>query len=501
MKSHFLLLVLVSSYSTKAANDKCEDFSKHISFHNPTVFYAPPSPIGSWTSSSCEVIPGPRYILRKWNIQESVFYGTIFHYSDSWCTQPLFSVQVSGPYKIHAATATPQAKTSQACEFKFEKIFYKTDNVTTLQETLELIKQKCIDAIPVLTMVKESDSENITWDLFINKNIKIENAAITKKHCRYYFGLHSSSYKKIRMIGLKKGFSNENDVLYFSDIPPKHHEKSKDYIGYGFQYGLFRVHRPNCPVCEVINISEEQPVLPPYDHSQDFIGGWVSSVCEAVNDNTFQTRYFEFYPPNGDNFGDVSLQINFYLDQNCKEKRLSIKARGKVDEISPHESVDGILKLSLILKSMLLTGYNGPTLGIMRQPDNRCGDSEKWKYGFEQDVTQTNGCKMLGLIVPKSSDMFIRVVSRQGKKELYIQDNDEKGTFFTDYLIPCNIASANISKMTTSELPTPRINLIPEAPDFDIMDQDLDSPSSNASSHRCSLVLLVLLKMLMQFFD
>ena len=438
------------------------------------------------------MIPGPRFILRKWTISESTFYGTIFHYLDSWCTQPLFSIQVSGSYKIYAATATPQAKTSQSCEFRFEKIFYKTDNVTTLRDTLELIKQKCIDAIPVLTKIKESDSENITWDMFIGKNIKIENAAIIKKHCRYYFGLHSNSYKKIRMVGLKKGFSNENDALYFSDIPPKHHEKSKDYIGSGFQYGLSRVHRPDCPVCALISNSEEHPILPPFDHSQDFIGGWVSSVCEAVNDNTFQSRYFEFYPPSSEEFfGDVSLQINLYLDQNCKEKRLSIKARGKIEDISPHESVDGILKLSIYLNSMLLTGYNGPTLGIMRQPDNRCGDAEKWKYGYEQDVSHTNGCKMLGLIVPKTSDMNIRVVSRQGKKELHIQDTDEKGTFFNGYLIPCKTASANISKMGTIELPTPQLNLIPEASDYDIMDKEMNRPSSSGHVFTCSLNLFL----------
>lgn len=95
----------------------------------------------------------------------------------------------------------------------------------------------------------------------------------------------------------------------------------------------------------------------------------------------------------------------------------------------------------------------------MRDGHN-CGEAKDWNYGKEQNVTSTNGCRELGLVIPATLKMKTRIIKKNNDKtELYIND-DSPGKYFTNNLISCSSLKRNITRHTTTTTPSkPKTNL------------------------------------------
>ena len=80
-----------------------------------------------------------------------------------------------------------------------------------------------------------------------------------------------------------------------------------------------------------------------------------------------------------------------------------------------------------------------------------CGESGKWQFGVEQNVTSTNGCDELNINIPTTKYLKTRIYSTKYGQEFYINDDNEK-QIFTNNLISCNSIPVNLTRYTTPPL-------------------------------------------------
>ena len=120
------VFAVVACASAELGN--CPKYAEDIDFHHPLTNHVGPDPSGDWVSSQCEIIPKPKFIVRRLNIQgtqSSRWMSKIYHYEDSWCTKPTFFVKMSGTYSILPTTATPNSKASYGANFQINEVYMR----------------------------------------------------------------------------------------------------------------------------------------------------------------------------------------------------------------------------------------------------------------------------------------------------------------------------------------------------------------------------------------
>jgi len=249
------------------------------------------------------------------------------------------------------------------------------------------------------------------------------------------------------------------DELYFGDIPSKDmNQKTHEYVE--FQYSLSRMDRPSCDVCAKVKEVNNSPVLSVPNHVKHFKGEWITEMCEAQDDTKFLSKYYEFSDilPNKD-YGIVTIYQSYFADSDCNERQFDIKTGGIYYDVEPDTRIKGVTKVTIKITWLSLTGYDDGTLKVMRDGHN-CGEAQDWTYGKEQNVTSTNGCRELGLVIPATLKMKTRIIKiNNDKTELYIND-DSPGKYFTNNLISCSSLKRNITRHTTTTTPSkPKTNL------------------------------------------
>ena len=466
-----IIFILLIKGNLSLGEDKCADYAKDIDFHHPTISYTSPDPTGVWVSSRCEIVPNPKYIIRRLDIQSSKWTSNIYHYSDSWCTKPTFEVKIVGSYEMLPATATPNSKASYASLFHFRSIYFNSNSAKVIEDIITLILEKCPSALPSISSMQK---DNILYlDKYVNKDISLDvNAVLSKKHCRYYFVVHPGSYRKIRMTGESIGtpakISSDHDKLYFGSILPFHSNKQQIDISSKFQYALSRLNRPGCGTCETVS-KVENPNIPPIlklpKGRKDFSGGWVTETCEATDDKTFESTFYKFsYTGRRTDRGVFVSENNFFSDTNCKVKKFNMKAGGSFNNIVVTKGIRGVYEVMLTFKWLSLTIYDDATMSLVRNGGSLCGDSSKWRIGAEQNLTKSNGCKLLGFEIPTSLKTIVRISKTKSSQTFYITPVEEKGTFFFSNFVSCNI----VTKRVSTTPPTPKTNVIPVDTNFDL---------------------------------
>lgn len=453
-----LYFFIIADVVVCSTNEKCIDYAKNVNYHHPLLNYEAPKPHGDWVSSRCEITPEKNYIFRYIKIALNDWTGYIYHYSDSWCTQPTFTVKITGAYDMLPSTATPNSKASFSTNFRFTKITVRTDNSAVLERILNMIMSKCPKALPKIAQMQINDKVNL--DAYINTDVALESHVLTKKRCRYFFGLHSYAYKKIRITGDKTKTTRftqyileKYDTLYFGNIPPVH-VRAHDYEGLEFQYGLSRLDRPGCSICAVMQKHKNKdvvPTLPMPKHRNYITGEWVSQVCEAGDDTTYLTRYYKIL--SNKTGGSITIHENSFTDPNCKEKQAEVRSKGFFVFVKP-DKIQDVLELRITYTSAYLSIYDEAYLNVLRA-GSRCGDAEKWQRGVEQDITKTNGCAEIGLALPDTKIAVVRAYRYAADAELYFDQRklaEKGGTYFTKNLVSCASITSNITKKTTATL-------------------------------------------------
>ena len=464
--SFFLLVVCIWSRKVFATeSENCPKYAEDIDFHHPLMNHVDPDPTGEWVSSQCEIIPKPKFIVRRLNIQgtqSSRWMSKIYHYEDSWCSKPTFYIKMVGTYSILPTTATPNSKASYGANFRINEVYLNSDRSDVLEDAINFVFAKCPEAIDVMSM---TENEKINLDGYRNKDIPFDVESLKKsKHCRYYFAVHPITYGKVRMTGESDGSQSKStpvkyppqmDKLYFAAIPPFHTNRDTSKgPSISFQYPLSRTSRPHCPICKGVTLrSTEFPVFKVPRRSKNFGGSWVTKSCVASDDTTFQSDYYTFNYQTR-NSGTFELHENIFSDADCKIKVMNYKSGGTFHNTGKAPGIPGVHKVNFKLTRLLMTIFSNTVLSMVR--NDKCGDPKKWRIGSEQNLTSHHGCPILGFHIPASFDTLIRVSKSKSSQQFYITDinPNERGTFFSTELVSCESVTENFkARLTTTSRP------------------------------------------------
>lgn len=288
----------------------------------------------------------------------------------------------------------------------------------------------------------------------VGKDIEIGSNAVQKKYCRYYLGLHIYSHRKIRMV--KDSTRLKYQTLYFGDIPKFGRKHMRHFVPDSFQYGLARVDRPWCSICQLAQ-SDKVPILPLPEEKNNFANKWVTKTCQASDDRTYETYYFEFEPTaEGKTVGLFNTYRAIFIDPDCKQRKFDFKAGGSYYAVNPHKDVADVLQMKMRFTWISMAAYDLATLGLMKKSaENSCGNSDEWKYGVEQNVTATHGCPIvLPVKLPYVGDFILRADTINNKHELYLEDF-VPGLYFKNNMVTCDAVTKNLMKKKITQRPTP----------------------------------------------
>ena len=401
-------------------------------------------------SHRCELTRGgkstskAKYTFRRFIFEDNKWSGHIYHYSDSWCTKPTFTIRFKGSFKVYPANSTQSVVVSSASDFKFTDIKFKSGNRESVENFFKFMMTKCPDALPNYSST-QSDNR-LDPSTLVNKDIDIDDYVLKKKHCRYFLALHPYSYRKFRVVRDK--VQRKHSTLFFGDIPKFTERNVHLFKPQSFQYGLARVDAPDCTICKLAVDGDKAPVLPAPTQKNNYKGEWVLEKCTAVDENNYFTISYGI----GSN-GRFTLYNAIFLDGDCKKKKYAYEIGGPYSTFSLDGNIDGLVGLRLTYSRMKLTVYHKQTLNFLRNSNN-CGIREFWKEGVEQDVTSTHGCQELFPVrLPIVSSMLVRAATIGGKRELYIEDY-EKGLSFMYNLVTCDSVTRGIVPKKSTVRPT-----------------------------------------------
>ena len=440
----------------------------------------------------CELTQGGRslskakFTYRRLNFDGGELYGNIYHYSDSWCTKPSFTLKFGGTYKVKEAKTHSKFVISNPSEFKFNDIKFNSPNVDVIEKFVRFMVAKCPDALPGY-----KDNEKLDLSKLLNTDISIDNVVLKRKHCRFFLALHPYSYSKTRLE--RDEMSSKSSTLFFGDIPAFNTSQMHNYQPEKFQYGLSRVDRPRCNVCHLGKDSDSPPILPAPTSLDMFQGDWVTDKCIAVNENFYVTTIYSFGI-------DSFIQINnFFDDKDCKKKSLSYKLEGKNARYVP--GVQGLIGLRLRVERMHLTPYEKRMLSVLRNAKS-CGIRDQWKLSMEQDVTSTGGCPDIFPVgLPYNNNVLVRAGKFGDHSELYIED-DKRGMGFSYNLVTCNSVTQKIVRRITTMKPTEENEVVaPTLPNMNkvVVDQQIEevlktytkSSTADSSNLKSSIKVLI----------
>ena len=397
----------------------------------------------------CELTQGGRslsktkFTYRRFNFDGGALQGNIYHYSDSWCTKPSFTIKFQGSYTVSQRNSTSKYIISNPSVFKFNKIKFTSPHKKAVEEFIDFMIEKCPNAIPAIKTNYELDLSKL-----VNTDIEIDDLVLKKKHCRFFLALHPYSYAKTRLVRDRK--HSKLATLYFGDIPAFTVSQMHNYQPSKFQYGLARVDRPQCKICQLGKDANVAPILPAPSLENNFVGSWVTKKCEAVNENFYVTTIYMFEKENE----RVTQLHAFFSDQDCKKNSFTYTLSGSYTSYRPSGGeIHGLIGLRMTSSEMHLTPYNTRTLSMLRNA-KRCGKREQWELGQEQDVTGTGGCPdMFSVSLPYTNNVLLRAGTIENRPELYIED-ENSGLRFSYNLVPCDTMTSTIHEKQTTEKPT-----------------------------------------------
>ncbi|XP_066933994.1 protein APCDD1-like [Clytia hemisphaerica] len=502
-----LSLIVLGFFGVDASNEKCINYAKDIYHHHETqAFIASDEPRGTWVSSRCELTRGGKtvskikYLYRRFEFDGGQLSANIYHYSDSWCTKPSFTVKFDGRYVIHQRNSSSRFVVSNPSDFKFTNIRFNAGEQTTIENFFTFIMAKCPSALPNYSSMESSDKK-IDLKKLIGKDIPLDNYVLRKKHCRFFLGLHPMSYSKTRMVRDKT--RSKFTTLYFGDIPPFKTPNMHQYELKHFQYGLARVDRPDCKICALAENADQIPILPAPTSQDGFTGQWVSDKCTAIDEDRYATVFYEFKKD-----GTFSYANTLFDDGDCKRKSLTYRVGGTYTSFNVADNVKGLIGLRLILKSMQLTPYSKRMLIFLRG-SKQCGSA--WKLDEEQDLTSSGGCEdLFSQRLPIENPVLVRANAYGEQRELYIE-NYIRGIAFSSKCVPCDSVTKGFTPRKTTPQPETNeieISTVPN-PNKVAVDDQIDKilknykeqgkgPHSSSKVCRCSL-LTVLLSVVLSF--
>lgn len=210
-----------------------------------------------------------------------------------------------------------------------------------------------------------------------------------------------------------------NFELFFGDIHSRR-ENRENYIPTAFQTPLLKYLKDtetfvigkrvynltSCPLCSLIVGRTakspphlmKKPKLPPY-----ISGEWTSSRCEIRPMGLYLTRRFRFYS------GDLTWigEHKFYVDPFCSIPKFTATAAGHFKSSKHSAVVKGSTNFDFQIERASLTVFERDMLNELKH-SRSCG-SGLWQIGVPRELSSTNGCLQLGILIPSIQYEIVRI--------------------------------------------------------------------------------------------
>lgn len=289
-----------------------------------------------------------------------------------------------------------------------------------------------------------------------------------------------------------------NFELFLGDIHSRK-ENRGTYIPTAFQSPLIRYMKENtffigkrlynlttCPLCGLIAGRSakspphlmKKPKLPPI-----ISGEWTSFRCEVRPLGLYLTRRFRFYSDDLTWIGEHK----FYVDPFCVMPKFTCTAAGHFKLSKHHSVVKGSTNFDFQIERASLTLFDQDMLDELKE-SRSCG-SGIWQLGIPRELSSTNGCLQLGILIPSIQYEIIRIdVDFKGSTLLLMGQPDTDNQPRTNFQRP---TSYQDPLLQCSELPSYSENLrdILNTPIFGEVGYSFDYLQS--SSSRLTLSLFV----------
>ncbi|EDO35898.1 predicted protein, partial [Nematostella vectensis] len=384
----------------------CRQIVRHITHYRGIRSQIRPDVSGIWTSSRCEARPGPKFLTRFVQIFSNQTWQADFHfYSDYQCTKPTFTLHVRGAYWL--GNEAKDLKGATAAHFNFTTIHIHPHTQAEEVKIVTVMKKSCPDT---LLNIKETPGIGV---------YSATNAAFSKRLCRTTFGISDYEFSVLK-INTFKMLSSKSDLLYFGEIPTG--KSRRRYSPTSYQLPLKRNNAPNCTICMVISTASAgvAPIIPKVRPRPVMLNDeWGSSSCETRPGGSFLTRYMAFQ----DSRSHWEGYYYYFLDPECRKLNFMIYFKGVFTSGSYNTKVrDGEDYVFTVTEAAITPHTKSFTrqLNYMSR-NNECGKDGEWENGQSQDITQSKGCRLLGISLPHTEyDLLKMVTNENGERELYV---------------------------------------------------------------------------------
>lgn len=249
-----------------------------------------------------------------------------------------------------------------------------------------------------------------------------------------------------------------NYELLLGDIHSRH-EYQESYNPTSFQPALVRYTKESdnflvgkrkynltsCQLCTLIterNIKSpphliKKPNLPAF-----ILGEWTSVRCEVRPLGLYLTRRFRFYS------GDLTWigEHKFYVDPFCVAPKFTVTAAGHFKSSGSSTIVKGSTNFDFQIERASLAIFKQTMLDEMKSNRN-CG-SGPWEKDIPRELSSTNGCLQLGILIPSIQYEIVRTnIDFHGSTLLFMGQADtdnqprtkfQRPTAFQDPLVHCS---------------------------------------------------------------
>ncbi|WAR12345.1 APCD1-like protein [Mya arenaria] len=359
---------------------------------------SPPKLSGHWTSTKCEVRPGPEFVLRKYVFRKSGFFAQLFYYADEQCSHVTHYVSARGKVKpLGESWRTPGGVQSKYSLSEVKVIPYSEKKAHTFGK---LVRRFCPDA-KVKTVSPYRKFSIFKFPLRSKRKSTFENLEDFDCTKLFNFTMNELQLLRVERKQLKSIMTKSSEKrleLHLGDVSTEMTYRWQHVPTY-YQIPLVKAKTPGCEVCSILSSANHRrpPALLISQHHEVALSGeWVSERCETRPNGQFLTRHLSF-------LGWRSFQgvYEFYRDPDCSEASYSIAIKGTYVLSGKSDVIPSASEFIFETSRLKITPQNYQMLMYMNSyAGNKCGDSGNWKTGVTQDVTSTEGCVLLGISLP-----------------------------------------------------------------------------------------------------
>ncbi|KAL4234211.1 hypothetical protein ACF0H5_005864 [Mactra antiquata] len=400
-----------NSYSETWPEDECRRMLREatdVSVKAPK----PPKLSGHWTSSECEVRPGPEFVMRKYLFRRNSFQAQVYYYADEHCNEATHYILAKGSVKPsrpswltpggyetrHSVTEISIIPYNEETSKRFGKLMRRYCRQSRIEEIVPYKKFRVLK----FTKYSKNDYDNDVIEddfdcskLFNFTMNELQLVRVEKRRTKNSRQSDQSSRGRARM------------ELLLGDVSTNMKYR-RQYVPTHYQTPLLKSKTSGCSVCRTIaNASSTQPpILRIHRRGEVGLAGeWVSRACETRPNGEYLTRHLSFLKDGKSWQGTYE----FHRDPLCLDPSFTIWVKGNYFIEEKSDIINSAFNYVFKTTRLKIMPQDFQTVSYLNSySGDGCGEPGAWKIGETRDVTGTGGCYTLGITLPNVEYELIR---------------------------------------------------------------------------------------------